>query len=243
MTKTGNTLDDLYNRARQEFSTASDFIWKTPRFLEHEARLEAEKLDEYFPLNQNTEKDDLVRKLRQLRATSEFRKIYLNFPLLIATGNVFTAFSLFETYCLLLSEHLESLCGIQLKTVLGSGINRLFKHLLQCGIKLDRVPLRQEVLAAAKIRNCLFHASGLLSLSREEAELRNIVAQTKYMSREHRQKHQELEKVPNDVRIQSGLLGDQLIVTNDCAWLLCNYLRDYFLGLCEEADSLFITRN
>lgn len=242
MTKAENVFDSLCNRARREFSTASDFVWKTPRFLEHEAKLEAEKLEEYYHINQNTEKDDLVKELRQLRATLEFRKIYLSFPFLMSTGNVFTIFSLFETYCLLLSKHLESLCAIQLKAVPGSGVNRLFKHLLQCGLKLDRVPLRQEVLAAGKIRNCLFHASGLLSLSREEAELRNIVAQTTYLSKEHRQRYLELEKVPNEIRIQSGLLGDQLIVTNDYAWLLCNYLQDHFLGLCKEADNIFARR-
>ena len=42
-------LDELATYARIEFEGVSDYIWKSPRLIEHETELELQKLPMYFP--------------------------------------------------------------------------------------------------------------------------------------------------------------------------------------------------
>ena len=44
-----DSIEQLRKRAFREFSDITDFIWKAPRLIDHEAKLEAKKLDAYFP--------------------------------------------------------------------------------------------------------------------------------------------------------------------------------------------------
>jgi hypothetical protein len=107
-------------------------------------------------------------------------------PYLIATGNLFSAASLFETYCLVLSKEVETRTQSKLSDLRGNGIQKLFKFLSEQGIRHHDIELREQVAAALKIRNCLIHCNGLLSWFREEKEVRKIIASKRYLSPEHR---------------------------------------------------------
>jgi hypothetical protein len=57
-------FDELASRATAEFENVSDFVWKAPRLIETERQIEREKLDRYFP-------DDQESRDRRWRAESQ----------------------------------------------------------------------------------------------------------------------------------------------------------------------------
>ena len=85
----------IASNASWEFSQISDYIWKSPRLLDQETKLENQKIAEYFP-------DD--PKLAELRWQRESPKIDKVFPYLIALGNMFSVMSTFEVYLLIISN-------------------------------------------------------------------------------------------------------------------------------------------
>jgi hypothetical protein len=84
-------IDRIAESAYREFSNAADYVWKTPRFIEKEYNDELEKLP-----------DD--EELARLRWRLESTKLKHVFPFLLATGNLFSVTSLFETYLLRLAK-------------------------------------------------------------------------------------------------------------------------------------------
>jgi hypothetical protein len=73
------------------------------------------KLDDYFPDNP---------ELRERRWMFESSKLNHTFPYLFATGNLFCAVSLFETYLLVLASGPQAYTGIRFKTALDLGSER-----------------------------------------------------------------------------------------------------------------------
>ena len=220
-------IEQLSNRAWREFGNVSDFIWKAPRLIEHERKLELKKLDAYFPNHP---------EFKERRWKTESHKLDHTFPYLIAVGNLFTALSLFEAYLLLLADELQAHTGLQVKDVKGQGTSRLFAFFRQVGVMPERVELYEQVQAAIKIRNCLMHASGMLDWSRENDDLRRIQFIGSYLSLEHRKMRTDQGKEFNEVSVTKSALGDRLAVDNQYCHVLCSYLNSYFSALCEAAQ-------
>ncbi len=163
--------DQLASHAMREFSDVADYFWKSMRFVENEMRSEVSKLEAYFPFCGDQERDRLAAKLRKMRWSLEQRKLNSVFPYLIANGNLFTCVSLFETYVLRLCQQLEK-PNLNLKGCKGAGIERFFRFLRSPGIQVNQTYLYSEINAILRLRNCLYHANGLLSLSRDEDQVR-----------------------------------------------------------------------
>jgi len=214
-------IDILAESAGFEFYYAADFFWKAPSLLKQQKSIEISKLFEYFPTDVES---------RRERWQHESRKLEKTFPFLMATGNLYTITSLFEVYVLRLLHIVEKHCNKSLKEIRGQGIQRYFLYLHSIGVETTDLPLWPQVDAAIKIRNCLMHASGILSSSRDEKELRRITASGTFLTSEHRRKRGQ---APEEVRIIRDDNGDRLQVANDYAWLLSAYFRDYFLDLCQ----------
>ncbi|MGP0203767.1 MULTISPECIES: hypothetical protein [unclassified Pseudomonas] len=223
-------INELAARAQREFNDVSDFIWKAPRLIDHERKLELSKLDAYFPNHP---------ELRKRRWESESHKLDHTFPYLIAVGNLFSAVSLFESYLLLLAGELQPHVNVQLQDVKGQGVNRLFKFFRLVGMSLDQVPLYEQVQAAIKIRNCLTHASGMLAWSRENDDLRKIQSTGAYLSPEHRKMRLDRGRQFDEILVGESELGDRLAVDNLYCHVLCSYLHTYFSALCETAKAVF----
>ncbi|MFY9698863.1 MAG: hypothetical protein WAK34_11210 [Rhodoplanes sp.] len=151
-----SAVASLAKRAYNEFSDVLDFIWKSPRLIDHEYKLETKKLEAYFPLTGNPEQDSSALKYRQMRWALEGNKLESTFPYLIALGNLFASVSLFETYCLMLCKFVDSKASKSLINCKGSGISKLFNFFIANGVELKDVSLYQQVRAALKIRNTLF---------------------------------------------------------------------------------------
>ena len=230
-----DSIEQLRERASREFWDITDFIWKAPHLIDHEAKLEAKKLDAYFP-------DKSINRSR--RKESETRKLEGTFPYMISTGNLFSVISVFETYLLLLAGELQVLTGLQIADVKGSrqGINKLFSYFQMCGVPPESVPNHAQILAAIKIRNCLMHASGILSWSKDEEDLRRIERSMLFLPKEDRERHRKSMKVEPFVKIVSSSLGDRIVIQNIYAYYLSSYLREYFMKLCIEFISKQISR-
>lgn len=230
-----NLSDQLQNlgvRAEREFVYVSDFIWKAPRLINHERKLELSKLDRYFPNHP---------ELKERRWIMESHKLDHTFPYLIAVGNLFSVVSLFESYLLLLASELQPHVTAQLRDVKGQGVSRLFKFFRLAGMSPERIPLHEQVQAAIKIRNCLTHASGMLDWSRENDDLRKIQSTGAYLSPEHRKMRLDKGREFDEVLLGESAFGDRLIVDNQYCYVLCNYLHNYFSALCEDARVMFST--
>jgi hypothetical protein len=228
-------MDILYNRVRDhklairahdEFSTVADYIWKAPRLIKYERELELSKLPIYFPDNKD---------LAEWRWRHESNKLDRTFPFLIAVGNLFTAASLFEIYLLMLSKDLEAKCEVKINSVRGQGSSKIFNYMKLIGIKYNAIELYKQIDAALKIRNCLVHASGILTWSRDELELRRIYNTRTFLSNEHRKNHANENIEPDEVTIIKNEFGDRMQISNMYSFLVCCYFRDYFMELCIES--------
>jgi hypothetical protein len=219
-------IDILAESAAIEFYYAADFFWKAPSLLKEQTSIEISKLFEYFPT-------DVTSRVK--RWQHESHKLERIFPFLMATGNLYTITSLFEVYVFRLAQIVENDCNKSLEAIRGQGLQRYFLYLHSIGVETKKLTLWPQVDAAIKVRNCLMHASGMLSSSRDEKELRRITASGTFLTPEHRRKKR---RPLDEVRIIRDDFGDRLHVANDYAWLLSAYFRDYFLELCEATKIL-----
>ena len=220
--------ESLQSRIEHEFDNAADYVWKAPRLIEHETKLERKKLDVYFP-----DRPDLA----EFRWRHEARKLNATFPYMIAVGNLFSVASLYETYLLLVANILDKRFD-KLGACQGQGQSRINSFLKLVGINQSALETYAAVEAATSIRNCLVHCSGVLEWSRDNLKLRDLVARGRYLSKEHRDRRLQLGSEFDEVRITTSGLGDRLQIDNLYAHLACHYFRDHLLLLANEASKV-----
>jgi hypothetical protein len=226
---------DIAKEALLEFGDVADFIWKIPKFLRSETELEKRKLEAYFPLSGNPDQDKFANFLRSTRWSHESHKLEHRFPELIGSGNLFTVLALFEAYCLKLGKLIEQRTEHSMQNVKGQGISRIFKFYSIVGIKHTSLPFFEQLDCALKIRNCLVHAEGLLSWSRDEAALRKIIRDRTFLEPSRRSKKGTIKTRPPEVSIIADSIGDRVKITNDYAFDVVWYAKNYFIGAAEIA--------
>lgn len=229
-TNFSNELHRLADSAGSEFDYLSDYIWKSPKLLEQETKLELRKLKVYFPNDSEG---------ARLRWAHESHKLTRVFPYLIAVGNLFMATSIFESYMFLLAEAVKGRTGVAVETAKGAGIRRLFSYLKLVGISPSKIPLFEQVMAGIRIRNCFAHASGVLDWTREAKELIRLQSTRAYLSKDHRRRMKSLGKDPDDLLISNTKLGKKLVINNGYPHVLTSYFRDYFFEICKSAKVKF----
>lgn len=216
--------DALALAAYHEYDDILDFVWKTPSFVESQEAIELKKLRDYY-----SDTD----WIRDVRWALESRKLYEVFPKLMAHGNLFMVVSAFEVHVLRLAKLVESTGGTPLSAQAGQGFAKVFSYLRSHGIDAQSLLHWPQADAAMRIRNCLTHANGILAYSRDETELRRIVASRTYLTRAHRVGTPR-EGIP-DITIAATELGDQLRIPDDYPFLATAYLRNSFMELCSAA--------
>ena len=233
----GKAYKALINEVHTSFSDAGDYIWKAPRLIEAEYELERKKLDEYFPLTGNAANDADAVRCRVWRWAFQELRLARAFPSLMANGNLFLAVSLYEFYFFKLVKLMESKDAYSLSACRGQGLSRFFDFLKNNEIDYKRVKHYDQAGAAVAIRNCLYHANGLLAWSREESRLRHMIQTVSYLPKETKQRQQKLGMPFDDVSIQKSELGDCLQIKNDYSFSACAYLRDHLVGMCVLAGT------
>jgi hypothetical protein len=228
---------ELEAEASRSFEHLSDYVWKTPRLIEAEESLERLKIETYFPITGDNEKDRLHMRMRALRNALEMPKLQYSFPTFIANSNLFLSASTFEYYCLNLCKLTETQSKMYVKDIPGNGASRFLNYLKKNGIIAERSPFYRQVMAALKLRNCLIHANGVINMmNKDSKEIRRIVASHEYDSRF------KFDKSPKPwppetpvVRILATPVGDQLMVDNEYSWIASVYFHRCFENLVMQA--------
>jgi hypothetical protein len=225
--------------AIDDFDDILDYIWKTPRLIESEYESELDKLDDYFP-DDGTDKN---KRARALRWRLESRKLDNAFPLIMAKSNLFSSASLYEAYMLWLCRHIDKNTGEALQSIKGNGIARLFTYLRQVGVDVRDCADYEQVDAAICIRNCLLHANGQLSWSRERSKLNHIINKKTFL-------RDGIRDTPHIiggeeifyVKVASQEIGDAITIDNMYAHISAAYMRDHFISVCKLSLNIFSSK-
>ena len=225
--------------AQREFDGTSDFLWKAPSFIEEQVKIELQKLQAYFPLTGDTNRDEFVIRMRKARWSLEATNLFGLFPHMLYSGNLSALLSLLETYLFRLCVILESVSGRELTSIHSSGIDRLFKYLnlvspdLSISLDVNSLAYHQQIRAALIIRNALVHASGILKMARNASSIEGIIKNHLYLHRKDRRK-EIISDSRYTVRLIPGNYGDRIVVGYLFVWRYNIYCRDFFTTLCDR---------
>lgn len=212
----------------EEFMRVSDCIWKSPNVIEQALEREQGIIDDLIV-------EDQVY-IASLRYAEEFKKLNHTFPKLIATGNLFSVLSLFESYIyrLALLIHSKKNQDTDIDKYLKKGVTKLFDYINDYSINIKEIKLFSQIDASIKIRNSLIHANGLLNWmsNKKSAEVQRIVLINQYLIDSHK-------KSGHSVKIINTLHGEQLQINNDYVFTASAYMRNFLLELCLNLEKTF----
>ena len=177
--------------------------------------------------------------LRFLRKQFEDRKINDVFPAKVAASNLFVLLSVYEFYCLLLAKEVEKLAPKKLAEIRGSGITRIHSYLSHCNIEVPSGLFYEQVGASILMRNILFHANGVLRLSREENEIRRVVRTQSYLPSDVRENFVEHPPEKPLVEIREGELGEELLISTGYPHVAAGFARGHLIDLCWRSSKIF----
>lgn len=213
----------------KEFEHISDFVWKSHNLISQEKEREEKLYDLYA-----SEGSDNLLEIANMRWEYESFKIDKIFPYLINVSNLFTTISVLEHNLLKLAKTVEKLDNsVMLENINGSGINKLFKYFRQRNINLETIDKFTQIQASIKIRNCFFHASGLLSWSKDNIELQNIVKNKTYYTKGFGDNFDNETTKKWNIKIKKSDFGEQLELTHNYTFVLTGYIRDFLKELCH----------
>jgi hypothetical protein len=125
-------------------------------------------------------------------------------------------------------------CQLKLSEFRGNGVERYFRYMRSHNIRPENIDLHSETEAIIRLRNCIYHANGMLELSRDSAHLRKIVDEKLYFEPVNqvgtrRKDHKPLAFITN------GKFGEQVRVEKLLEWYSTGVYRDYFCALYMSA--------
>lgn len=224
-----NNYTSIEEQILIEFEHISDFIWKSHSLISQEKDRE----DEIYNLYTSEGSNNLL-EIADLRWEYESFKINQIFPYLINSSNLFTIISILEHNLLKLAKIVEELdSSILLENINGTGINKLFKYFRRRNINLEKIDKFAQIQASIKIRNCFFHASGILVWSKDTIELQNIIKNKTYYTNGFGASFNNEEAKKWDITIKESDLGQQLELTHNYTFILTSYVRDFLKELCH----------
>ncbi len=211
----------------EEFVYISDYIWKNNRLILEEKKRE-EKMYNMCEKSSSADMD-----IANLRWEHESFKINKVFPYLTNISNLFTLISILEHNLFKLASEIEKRDNsLLIKDIRKTGLNKFFDYFRKKGISLEKVSLFQQIQASIKIRNCFFHASGVISQSKDDVELKNIVKNKLYFNK----KYKDNPRINTDkewiISIVESDFGEQLQLTHNYTFVLSLYIKDFLKDLC-----------
>jgi hypothetical protein len=229
-------LEGLAAEAFDQFSDAGDYFWKSARFLDDELLRELKKIADYYPLSGDPESDRLALKLGEVRWSREQKKAKGAFSFLISAGNLFTSVSMLEQYLFRMCKEIEASPSNQgkLLDVRGNGVDRYFRYLRIHSVKPESIPFFHEILAIITLRNCVYHANGLLELSREAGYVRRIVEQKLYYEPINQVGKRREDRETLATVIMTGQ-GEQVRVGALLAWHSTHFFSNFVCQLCKNS--------
>ncbi|MCT7604786.1 UTP--glucose-1-phosphate uridylyltransferase [Aliarcobacter butzleri] len=224
-----NNYSSIEEQILIEFEHISDFVWKSHNLISQEKERENKIYNLYTSEGSNN-----LLEIANMRWEYESFKIDKVFPYIINTNNLFTIISILEHNLLKLAKIVEKLDNsIRLENINGSGINKLFKYFKQRNINLETIDKFTQIQASIKIRNCFFHASGILMWSKDNTELLNIVKNKTYYVKGFGDNFNNDDAKEYNIKIKESDFGEQLELTHYYTFILTGYVRDFLKELCH----------
>ena len=212
-----------------EFQHISDYVWKSHKLIS----LEQEREENIYKLYSDTDNEDALEIANIRWELEEFKRNQV-FPYLINVSNLFSTISILEHNLLKLAKVIENIDNsILLQDINGTGINKLFKYFRKRNINLDKIKRFQQIQASIKIRNCFFHASGVLKWSKDSTELQNIIKNRTYYVKGLGDNFTSEDTKEWDIKIKESEFGEQIEITHNYTFMLTAYVRDFLQELCQ----------
>lgn len=215
----------------KEFGYLGDCIWKSPDVIKNAKEREQNIIDELVIENRID--------IASLRYFEESEKLNYTFPKLIATGNLFSLLSLFESYIYRLAFliHDKKNKNTDIKKYLGKGVSNLLNYIEKYVPQTKKINLYSQIEASIKIRNCLVHAHGFIDWLKDERsreELQRIILSKQYLTDTHKK-----SSTRSSVNILDCSVGKQVQINNDYVFTLSTYARNFLLELCLNIEKTF----
>ena len=221
------TYSSIESQIEEEFVHISDFIWKSNRLTLKEKQREEEIYNIYA---RSSDADMTVANLRWEHESFKINKV---FPYLTNVSNLFTLISILEHNLFKLAKEIEKReTSLLIKDIRKTGLNKLFEYFRKNGVILEKVTLFKQIQASIKIRNCFFHASGVVSWSKDAIELNNIVKNKFYFDKKDKENQQINNNNEYIISIVESDFGKQLQLTHNYTFILSSYIKDFLQDLC-----------
>lgn len=217
----------IESQIEEEFVHISDFIWKSNRLIVEEKKRE----EEIYSICESSLSADMI--VANLRWEHESFKINKVFPYLTNVSNLFTLISILEHNLLKLAKEIEKReNSLLINDIKKTGLNKLFEYFRKKGVVLEKVTLFKQIQASIKVRNCFFHASGVISWSKDATELNNIVKNKLYFDKKDKENPQINTNQEYIISIVESDFGQQLQLTHNYTFILSIYIKDFLKNLC-----------
>lgn len=224
--ETSEQITKLAFQISSEMSEIADYVWKSPRLLEHETKIELQKVSDMKAVGSE--------RTAAMRWSFEHKKLSETFPHLIAVANLYMSVSACENHIL----SLLTLLRMRQSPPTAARSAGLIQHLGACrefGMKPEDSPYYQQVLSIVEIRNCLMHANGFLDASKKRANIEAIVRERKYVDGDLKRYWKENGISPSEnIWIATDVDGVRLDIDNMFSYHSCYFLREFSIGLCKQ---------
>lgn len=214
-----------------EFQALSDYIFKSPRLLEAEKKLEKEKLDAYHPADDPSEQN---QRLRLTRAVIEFGNLNTRFPVFQRTSNLLIATSLFEHHMVKLARRDSARRNRPLRA--DPGVVEVLAYVEKWGSGFPEAETLGPAKAIVKLRNRLVHSGGFLTNSPKCKEVREIIRTKSYASRWHREHWGANFPDLHPAFVSPHKDGEVIRLDENFAFLSCSYFSDLHFEACAALD-------
>lgn len=231
--ETKDKLEILSDEIEHEFDYLADCIWKLNEQLDVIKGNELAKLELYHS-------DDPVG--REIRWMFEGPKHETFFPTALNYAFVVLVFITLETQLMRLCDVLYEVKSfpVRAKDMSGSGLERYLSYLTKlAGVSRSKLPNWQAVSKLSIIRNCIVHASGIVSYSNDAQELRSMVRTRSYLTEWHRANLEKYEKNKNGARLDYVGIAlsddvEKLVIKQEYTHSVTGYARDFLLQILGE---------
>ena len=224
---------DLFAMIWWEGEALSDCIWKLNGQLPDLRKEELAKLNDYFPEE---------GPLRRLRWQLESHRLNYSFPLFLNYSFVTLIFALTESFLIRTCELVHATTGspIKVRQLAGAKLDRCFEYLRHFGhLDTDTLELYEPIKALSAIRNCIVHAAGFVRESKDDRQLREIIANRRYLSTTQSIRHDELDEQEGkqrtpDITIIEDNNAERLFIRESYAHSAGGYFRRVLIDIFEQ---------
>ncbi len=223
----------MYN----EYSLLADCVWKFNEQIDELKRIELEKLDTYYPNDDNG---------KALRWYFESQKLEYFFPVTLNYAFLIMVFVTIETHlmktCDLLYETRK--LPLRAKELAGRGLDRYMNYLSKlASVSRDCISIWPQISNLTKLRNCVVHTAGYIDNSKDEKTIRAMVKDMSYLSKEDKERLalSTNTQEQDDLHFQSVLIQqiegrDRLTIGRDYSFAITTYGRDFLNQIFEETS-------